>query len=200
MALDRVIYPTVTSGVRTLPSDKLEVNGMPIHFGTRGVPQTGKRNMTTPIVQSMLLAERVYRDESTKNFVICGVFDTYKSFVASDPGEAPSEQQSREKYPKVGTPYLYICFTELYGETEVRIQYVNRKTQEVLREWTGKVHETDPLKSVALVLPLPYLDVERDGNFGFDVLCEGHLIGSLRVKTDVIEIVAEAGGKSHADH
>jgi hypothetical protein len=159
--------------------------------------------MPAPILQSIILAEKVYQDIKSKNYVIAGIFSSYLHFQA-ELTESPSGEKTpvptafrRLPYPtQAASPVLFLAITECHGKTKVEVQYVNRKTQAVLYNWFAEIDSKDPLELVHLPIDLPLLKVEKDGLFGFDVFGNGDFIGSLKFKTDIISVAAPEGVQS----
>lgn len=151
--------------------------------------------MPAPILQAVLLAERVYRDEFTKNFIICGVFDQQVVVTEghdereenADLGSVVSALPDLPYPTHSGTPTLFFSVTECNGPTAIEVHYVNRRSQEVLCKWRFEPFVADdPLQLRNYHIRLPELRVEKDGMFGFDVFGNRELIGSLKFRTDIV--------------
>ncbi|HEY7425923.1 MAG TPA: hypothetical protein VH682_16955 [Gemmataceae bacterium] len=119
-----------------------------------------------PVVQSMILADAIHRDPTTKKYFILGTFNRVGS----------------EKFPTSPTPlHLYMAITETRGLTVLRIRIVD------VDELYGPIHESahtvdlpDPTRnwemtfSVAVIFPAP-------GDYRVQLLAGNELLRELRL-------------------
>jgi len=136
-----------------------------------------------PLLQALLLADRVYRDATGKH-IIAG---TFNKMVFVKRGARPrtveiggEEKQFIPGGVQVGSPYVYISLTELRGKIQCVLRYVNLEQDKALFETQFAIESSDPLQTVELVLPMPTLPVVA-GVHALELLCDDEPIGSYRV-------------------
>jgi hypothetical protein len=157
--------------------------------------------VTKPVLQALLLADRVYRDGGTGKHIICGVF----SELFFKPPEDVEKEQKEPGQGQIieipiafghmaGSPWAYISLTELRGETRCELRYVDLQDNTTLFNMIFVVPSDDPLKTHEISLPLPSLplpvnapDGERQRSCALELLCNDELVGSHRVSVRPIE-------------
>ena len=147
-----------------------------------------------PVLQALLIADKIYDDKSTGKKVIAGTFNTLIT------GELPLEQRQDEQgnthsiIPgglKAGSPTAFISMTELRDEYPFVLRYVDLDDNRVLMQCNFKVRCIDPLQTVELAIPLPELPSPHPGVFALELLCRDEPMGSLRIN---VVGLAERGG------
>jgi hypothetical protein len=143
-----------------------------------------------PVLQALVLAERVYHDISGKK-IIAGTFN--QLFL----GKAPLTEQMPDgtKRPSLpggtdpGCPAAYISLTDVVDGTEITLQMVNISKNAPLFHTSLKISGTNRLGTVEIIAPLPPMStfVREPGTLSLDVLWRGEILGSHRL------IVAQAG-------
>lgn len=130
-----------------------------------------------PIVQALILADRVYRDVSGK-FIIVGVFNTlaFKRAPETPPVELDSLQ-----IQDVGNPWVYINLTDVKGPKRLVLRYEAIAGDKIFFEAEMEVNSDDPVQSVELGCPIPRLPL-IPGVYVLDLLYDGESIGSHRVR------------------
>jgi len=139
-----------------------------------------------PILQALLLAEKIYQDRATGKFIIAGTFNgfSFKRSVASTNSEKRIKIVEGQD---AGSPSAFISLTEVSQELELKLQYVNLKNDQVMMECKFKVSATDPLAVVEFAVPLPKLPGIA-GVHALELLWDGFPLGALRVTAkDVTE-------------
>lgn len=137
-----------------------------------------------PVVQSLVLADRVYQDVGGKK-IICGTFNT----VLFGKGSALKQRELTDgtKQPFLvgpahgGSPYAYISVTDILRACELDVQFVNLTKNAVLFRTKVAVNCADRLQTVEVVLPLPLLPIDGPGVYSLEVVCEGKILGSHRI-------------------
>jgi hypothetical protein len=153
----------------------------------------------TPVLQALLLADRIYQDSSGKH-VIAGTFNRMvfvKGGAQLKTVEIDGEE--RQVIPggvQVGSPYAYVSLTEVLGKVQCILRYVNLEQDRALFETHFSVENTDPLKTVELVLPMPMLP-HVAGVHALELLCNDEPIGSHRVIVE--EVKEEDDGDDSSD-
>lgn len=142
--------------------------------------------MVKPLVQALLLAERVYQDSATHTKIICGVFNS----ITVRPNRVAIEPKSRPEAvgiePQMGPPTAYINLTEVHGTVRLELRYVDLQTHEVLLREQIAVTSGDPLQNVEVVAQLPILPVHQPGQYALEVLYEDEILNSVRINVDIL--------------
>src|SRR5690606_21642386 len=120
-------------------------------------------------VQALVIADRVYVDESTQKKVIAGTFDTMWS----------------PAFPAVfgQVSYAYVCLVDCWGPTEIELRYVDRsdEDQKSLLDAKVTVNLQNKNQSVEMIVQLPPLPMPHEGEYAFELVFEGSAIGSKRM-------------------
>ena len=134
-----------------------------------------------PVLQALLLAERIFVDKDTNQFIIAGTFNHFnfkKRNSSPDPNAEGKVRVLGER--SSGTPFAYINLTDLKGPTSLTLRYVNLKDDTIIMETTFAVHCTDPLQTKELAVPLPRFPA-IEGVHSLELTCLGHPLGSIRI-------------------
>lgn len=140
-----------------------------------------------PVLQALVLADRVYEDQSGKK-IIAGTFNRIK---LNRKGRIPTESHPTDSAKQVfrspvidtGTPFVYLSLTDVLPEIDVTLQFVNVSTNKVLLETGIKIKCPDRLATVEIALPLLPLTmlVHEPGTYSLDLVYAGEIVGSHRV-------------------
>lgn len=137
-----------------------------------------------PILQALLLCDRVYQDRSGK-FIIVGVFDHwfFKPRVGGVEHSQPVEEQviTPAEIQDVGTPWVYISLTDVKGPTKLELRFENLTGAEVYFSAVFEVSSPDPLQSVQIGMPVPKLP-SKAGDYILELLHDNVSLGAHRVK------------------
>ncbi len=147
-----------------------------------------------PILQALLLADRVYQDADTGKKIIAGTFNSIgvarpkpAEFV---PGGSGETRRLIKGGMHAGSPYDYISVTEIRGQTNLILRYLDLEDNSILLQAEFEVSCDNPLETVEITAPLPPLPVPHPGNYALELLCgtgiDLELIGSHRLR--VIEL------------
>lgn len=137
-----------------------------------------------PILQALVLAERVYQDISGKK-IIAGTFHRVTLRKIEDRYE--ETEQGTTKRVRGGTdpgsPAVYISLTDVHDRSSVTVQFMNVTKNDVLFEKKIKLSCKDRLATLEIVLPLPPLSryLKSPGTYSLDLLWNGEILGSHRV-------------------
>jgi hypothetical protein len=138
-----------------------------------------------PVLQALVLAERVYTDITGKK-IIAGTFNRvlFKHNVPFVQEAVTPDGIVRQAVPgglHSGSPCLYMSLTDVADKTEISIQFLSLKRNEVFFEANLPLACDDHLKTIEIVAPLPPLRFPEAGTYAFEVVCEGEIIGSHRI-------------------
>ncbi len=139
-----------------------------------------------PVLQALILADRVYEDKASGKKIIAGTFNKLLFKRKAEPpkvieGEAGEKKAVVQGGQQAGSPYAYISLTEVRGQLPMILRYVSLADNRSLMETQFTVTSDDPLKTIELVLPLPKLPMQGAGPHALELLCENEPVGSLRV-------------------
>jgi hypothetical protein len=145
----------------------------------------GEWLLVKPVLQALVVAERVYEDKSTGKKVIAGTFN--RCFFSKKPQvqevALPDGTQIRAVPGgnNSGSPFAYLSLTDICDGTKLQCQFVNLTKNEVLLATEVNVSAKDRLAMIEVVLPLPVLPIGEPGLYALEVLCEGAILGSWRI-------------------
>ena len=142
-----------------------------------------------PVLQALLLADRIYRDTTGKH-IITGTFNKlcFAKGVAK-PKTAEIDGEKRQVIPggtQAGSPSAYISLTDIRWKIKCVLRYVNLDRDQVLFQTQFSIECPDPLQTIELVLPMPMLP-HMPGVHALEFLCDDEPIGSHRIIVEEIE-------------
>ena len=83
--------------------------------------------------------------------------------------------------------WAYICLTEVAGETDIILRYVDLDDNSVLLESPPlEVKAASPLHSVEVITEIPPFPMPKPGTYAFEVYSHGDMLGSLRVTVNAL--------------
>lgn len=121
-----------------------------------------------PVLQALVLADHVYIDAKTGKKIIAGTFNHLTS----------------TEFPTVynRSKYAFLSLTEVLGHVLIDLRLVDLSNNEVLLDIPGlEVASDDPLETVEMVVEIVEIAMPHPGSFAFEALCQGELLGSLRL-------------------
>jgi len=144
-----------------------------------------------PVLQALLLADRVYEDKTTGKRVIAGTFNRvcFKR-GALKPQQIEEDGVRRQVIPggmHAGSPYAFISLTEIRGTISCVLRYVDLQDNKALLESKFEIRCDDPLQTVEVVLPMPRLPTEKAGIHALELLCNNDPVGSLRITVEELK-------------
>ena len=138
-----------------------------------------------PVVQSLVLADRVYQDVTGKK-IIAGTFNrvllpSSKHCMRKEELPSGETQTFAAGGMHGGSPYAYISLTDVVDGTKLTLQFINLGKNIVLLELAMVVNIKDRLETVEIVAPLPPLPITEPGTYALEVVCEGEILRSHRI-------------------
>lgn len=134
-----------------------------------------------PVLQALVLAERVYTDVSGKK-IIAGTFNGV--IIGSMP--YPMNHEGGKVVSggtDVGSPSLYLSLTDLIDETRLTVQFTSVSKNTVVLRTELMIECEDRLATVEIVCPLPPLRdiLKEEGVYSVDVVWNEEILGSHRI-------------------
>lgn len=136
-----------------------------------------------PRIQSMILAEKVYQDVLTRQYVIAGTFNSVKLRKAQPANESATGQRmvAVKDVRRAGNPWLFLSITELQSEVQFTIRIVYLVDNSVICETSFPLSSQDRLATVEVSVPLPSFSFRGPGHYAVEVFAADEMIGSYRV-------------------
>ncbi len=120
----------------------------------------------------------MYTDVHTNKKIVAGTFNQLWSV----------------KFPAIfsKTTQVYLVLTNCHGVQKLRIRYVDLKDESVLLESPEiELAITDPLERHEVVMDVPPLPMPHEGQYAFEVYCNGELLGGIRINVDKLKTPKE---------
>jgi len=151
--------------------------------------------MPRPVLQAMVIADNVYEDRVTGKHVIAGTFTgiAIKPALQKTPEQEHHDQPSgqtlrRIQDPRVmGVPWLYLALTEVYGEVQIELRYVDLSDSTLHFSVKLTLSSKDPVAVSEYTIPLPMFPATKVGEFSLDALYENEILGSWRISVRNLE-------------
>lgn len=150
--------------------------------------------MSKPVLQALVLAEHVYQDKRTGNWIIAGTFNRLCILRRTAPQEnilhTPEEMKQigegfrklhQAEIHKVGSPWVYISLTEVYGTVPLELRYVDLSNSAVMLRVEFSARASSPLETIQMGVLLPPLPAPHPGVYALELLSRDDLIGSHRI-------------------
>lgn len=146
-----------------------------------------------PVLQALLVADRVYQDHPSGKRIVAGIFDKL-SFRKKVPSEVVGEQGEQGEQERIlvgggdpGSPYAYISMTSLRGNKRFVVRYVYLNEDKVLFQTEFGIVCENPLETAQIVFPLPKLPIVGAGAYALELLCEDEPIGVFRITAEELQ-------------
>jgi hypothetical protein len=151
-----------------------------------------------PVLQALVLAERVYEDKSTGRKIIAGTITELllvpkkklsgvSVSLPQPDGTLKNVRRMKMQGALQGSLFAYISLTGVHDGTKLGLQFVSLKKNKVMFGAGIAIACEDRFKTVEISLPLPPFDIPEPGAYAFEVTCEGEIIGSARIVAKEIE-------------
>lgn len=155
-----------------------------------------------PHLQSLILANQVFQDKESNNFVIAGTFNRLliRQIQPNEDGHssetsAQPVKKSINELRQAGSPWLYFSLTDIVGHVACSIRYVFLKDNQVLFSTAFSIDSKDRLATFEHRLALPPLPCIGFGQYAIEFFAHDEMIGSLRVMAVADE--SDAKGLDH---
>lgn len=151
-------------------------------------PQRTTKPPIRPHLQSLLLANHIYQDRESGNFIIAGTFNQVQ--FRQEPPKMKSEQPVGELTPRekslrelriVGSPWLFFSLTDILGTVPCAIRYVYLLDNQILFSTQFQINSPDRLVTFEHRMQLPSLPFAGFGQYALEFFAHGEMIGSLRI-------------------
>lgn len=121
-----------------------------------------------PVLQSILLAERVYIDTQSDRKVLAGTF--HDLVLERIPGLFDTGA------------YLYLAVREIKGTCILQVEFVDCGANKTLLEFDPiPIHAVGSLETIDIVIALPPLSIPDAGLYSFDIFSDNHFLGAFRL-------------------
>ncbi len=133
-----------------------------------------EKSTLSPVLQTIVLADHVYIDALTQKKVIAGTFSRLRS----------------PRFPAklARNTGAYLVLANCHGQIRLQIRYVDLQDESVLMETSELVIQTDdPLQTHEVVMEVPPFLMPHEGQYRFEVYCNGNQIGGIRLVVEKIE-------------
>jgi hypothetical protein len=147
--------------------------------------------LVKPVLQALLVADRIYVDKGTGKHVIAGVFNRMIVGKATDIIQKASEGDQKRFVAgglHSGSPYAYANLTGVHGKQELVLRYVYLNEDQPIFGANFTVHCDDPLASVEIVFPLPPLPAAKAGTYALELLCNDEPVGAFRIRVEELQV------------
>lgn len=139
-----------------------------------------------PILQALVLAERVYEEKNGKKIIV----GTFNKIVF---GKIEHREENLPDGNKIlvvpggtdiGCPAIYINLTDVVDGTQITLQFANVTNNEELFGTSFRIEKSDRLSTIEIIAALPPLShcVNEAGTYSLDVIWEGEILGSHRLR------------------
>ena len=128
-----------------------------------------KKTSSLPVLQALVIADRIYTDHPTGKRIICGTF---------------SKIFSRE-FPSVTSfsAFAFILLVDVIGEFVLQLRFVSLHDNQILMESNPmRIQSNDPLTPLDIVVQIPPFPLPRAGIYSFECWTDETMIGSVRIQ------------------
>ncbi len=154
-----------------------------------------------PVLQALLVADHIYVDAITGKKIVCGIFHRIL-FTENQPDQVQGEGgESNLKMIQIspggqraGSPFCYISMTDVRGEQDFELRYVDLADDKALLQTKFRVTSKDPVQTVEIVLPLPAFPASKPGTFALELLWNNEPLGSHRINVDKMQRESTSDG------
>jgi len=149
-----------------------------------------------PVLQALVLAERIYTDHHSGKKIIAGTFNRVRIGKIKTQERKLPDGSKRQLVPggtDIGCPSVYLSLTDVVDGTELTLQFVNVTKNQILLESGFKINSKDRLATIEIVAPLPPLAhvAGEAGVFSLDVVWNGEILGSHRIRVEEIQVTGD---------
>ncbi len=143
-----------------------------------------------PVLQALVVADHVYQDQQTGKKIICGTFTTLRFSRRPPVTELQKPDGTKQAVfaggMHSGSPYAYVCLTDVCDGTRLQLRFVNLTKNLVLFGTEAVLNGVDRLSTVEMIFPLPQLPIQEPGAFALELVCDDGILGSWRITAEEI--------------
>ncbi len=128
-----------------------------------------KKTSSLPVLQALVIADRIYTDHQTGKRIICGTFNNI----------------SIREFPSVTSfsAFVFILLVDVIGEVVLQLRFVSLHDNQILMESKPmRIHCSDPLTPLDIVVQIPSFPLPRAGIYSFECWTDETMIGSVRIQ------------------
>lgn len=137
-----------------------------------------------PVLQALVVADRVYEDKATGKKIIVGTFSRlrFQQRRVSPGGSMEIPIMGHQ----AGSPFAYVSLTDIHEQAELSVRYVRLDLDDghpedpIFRTNVITIECPDKIATVELIVPLPMLPLVP-GVFAIEVMCEDEILGAHRI-------------------
>ncbi len=137
-----------------------------------------------PVLQALVVADRVYEDKAGKK-IIAGTFNKWYFSRKPQVQEVNHPDGTQRRVilggMQAGSPFAYLSLTDVCSGTKLQCQFVNLTKNAVVFGTEVEIAIDDRLAMIEVALPLPLLPISEEGTYALEVLCEGDILGSWKI-------------------
>lgn len=139
----------------------------------------------TPVLQALLVADRIYELAHNGGMVIAGTLNKLTLNPAPKSHQVQQDDGTRIQRVEARTPVapnVYISLTDVHNNTELSIQLVDLSRNEVLMHTSFVIENGDRIGSTEIIAPMPPLNIiQRPGAYAIEVVFNDEILGSYRI-------------------
>lgn len=143
-----------------------------------------------PVLQALVVADHIYQDQQTGKKIICGTFTTLRFSRKPPVAEVQKPDGTKQMVfaggMHSGSPYAYVCLTDVCDGTRVQLRFVHLTQNIALFGTEAVLSGIDRLSTVEMIFPLPQLPIAEPGDYALELVCEDSLLGSWRITAEEI--------------
>jgi hypothetical protein len=124
-----------------------------------------------PLLQALWLVDDANQDPNTGKINVTGLFDAIEI-------QRPATHFTAQAF-------LFFTLTELHGQVDLTLRYVDLSDLSVLLDRPFTVSANDPLESKVVCLAVQAMPVPHAGMYSWELYWQNEMIGSSRITAKV---------------
>lgn len=140
-----------------------------------------------PVLQAILVAEKVYSIEGGGKAIVNTIHSLTVPDRSTEGDDSDDAGKRLVKGGHAGPPWIYFSITDVCTGTILTLQFINLTRNVVIFEKMVTVKSANRLGTIEVALGLPDIVeyIEDQCVFAFEIVCEGEIIGSHRIRATV---------------